>query len=184
MASALVVVDVQNDFCEGGALAVAGGTAVASALAELLRSPAGYDFVVATRDWHIDPGAHFSEEPDYAGSWPPHCRAESPGARLRPELDRVRFAEVFDKGHYSAAYSGFEGVSAAGAKLGDWLRERDVGPVDVAGIATDFCVAATALDAARAGFEARVLLAYCASVRPDGAAEARRRLEPSGVVFA
>ncbi|MGL6235466.1 MAG: isochorismatase family protein [Segniliparus sp.] len=188
MARALVVVDVQNDFCEGGALAVSGGAAVASGLAELLRSGsparAGYGFVVATRDWHIDPGPHFSDEPDYVDSWPPHCRAESLGAQLRPELADVRFDAVFDKGHHSAAYSGFEGVGPSGAKLGDWLRERSVDSVDVVGIATDFCVAATARDAAEAGFTARVLLAHCAAVRPDGGAAAKQRLEPAGVVFA
>ena len=188
MARALIVVDVQNDFCEGGALAVSGGAAVASGLAELLRpdsaARAEYEFVVATRDWHIDPGPHFSDEPDYVDSWPPHCRAESLGAQLRPELAGMRFDTVFDKGHHSAAYSGFEGVGPGGAKLGEWLREKGVDTVDAVGIATDFCVAATARDAAESGFTTRVLLEHCAAVRPDGAAEAKQKLELFGVVFA
>ncbi|ADG98283.1 isochorismatase hydrolase [Segniliparus rotundus DSM 44985] len=185
MATALIVVDVQNDFCEGGALAVAGGSAVAAGLAELLRSPGrgGHDLVVATRDWHIDPGAHFSATPDYVHSWPPHCRAGSPGAELRPELADARFDAVFDKGHHSAAYSGFEGSDQSGTALEAWLRERDVGGVDVVGVATDFCVAATALDAAKAGFATRVLLDRCAAVRPQAVPRTRQKLARHGVVL-
>ncbi|GAB3701179.1 nicotinamidase [Mariniluteicoccus flavus] len=163
---ALVVVDVQNDFCEGGSLAVAGGTAVARRVTELLRGDHGYDHVVATRDHHIDPGAHFSATPDFVDSWPPHCVVGTPGVELHPELAYDGFEAVFDKGEYAAAYSGFEGV-CDGTGLAQWLRDRGVEEVDVCGIATDFCVRATALDAAREGFTTTVLLDLTAAVHPD-----------------
>ncbi|HHX86263.1 MAG TPA: isochorismatase family protein, partial [Actinomycetales bacterium] len=133
----LVVVDVQNDFCEGGSLAVTGGAAVATRIAALLSGDHGYRHVLATRDHHVDPGDHFSPEPDYVDSWPPHCVAGTPGALLRPELADVTFDAVFDKGAYTAAYSGFEGADAAGTGLGDWLARRGVDAIDVVGIATD-----------------------------------------------
>ena len=168
MTRALIVVDVQNDFCEGGSLAVAGGAAAASGIAELLASAHGYDTVVATRDHHIDPGAHFSSTPDYVDSWPPHCVAGTPGARFHPNLGSPRFDAVFDKGDLAAAYSGFEGTDrATGAGLADYLRAAGVEQVDVCGIATDFCVRATALDAAAEGFDTSVLLALTAAVAPD-----------------
>lgn len=165
MSRAAIVVDVQNDFCEGGSLAVAGGNAVAERLAGYLPS-AGYDVVVATRDHHIDPGAHFSAEPDYVDSWPPHCVAGTPGAELHPALSGYPFDAVFDKGEYAAAYSGFEGF-ADGTSLADWLAAHDVTEVDVVGIATDYCVRATALDAAATGRPTRVLLDLTAAVAPD-----------------
>src|ERR1022692_450842 len=123
---ALLIVDVQNDFCEGGSLAVTGGSAVASAISRYLGGPAGsqYAHVAATRDHHIDPGAHFSAEPDYASSWPPHCVAGTRGADLHPDLDVSRIEEVFSKGEHAAAYSGFEGIITAGERLAAWLRER------------------------------------------------------------
>lgn len=163
---ALVVVDVQNDFCEGGSLAVTGGAQVAAAIADYV-ALADYDAVVATQDWHIDPGAHWSETPDYRESWPVHCRAESEGAAFHdgfaPVVDRLD--AVFRKGEYEAAYSGFEGRLAGGEEmLAAWLSERDIGHVDVVGIATDHCVRATALDAAAAGFTTRVLLGMSAGV--------------------
>jgi nicotinamidase/pyrazinamidase len=157
---ALVIVDVQNDFCEGGSLAVDGGTAVARAITKYLAGPdsAGYDHVVASHDFHVDPGAHFSAHPDYTASWPAHCVAGTAGAQFRAELDTSRIEEIFRKGAYAAAYSAFEGTSAAGATLRDWLIERAVTDVDVVGIATDYCVRATAVDAASAGFATTVLL--------------------------
>ena len=166
MSRALIVVDVQNDFCEGGSLAVAGGAAVAERVAELLAGDHGYDHVVATRDHHIDPGTHFSETPDYIDSWPVHCVAGTPGAELHPALARTPFDAVFDKGEYAAAYSGFEGASA-GTSLADWLVDRRVVAVDVCGIATDHCVRATALDAVQDGFATRVLVDLTAAVSPD-----------------
>src|SRR5205823_4194767 len=142
------VVDVQNDFCEGGSLAVDGGAAVAERITAYMRDHArDYDVVVATRDYHRDPGAHFSDDPDYRESWPPHCVIGSEGAAFHPALDASRFAAVFSKGLDSAAYSGFEGRSGSGEALGEYLTERGVDRVDVAGIATDYCVVSTALDA-------------------------------------
>ena len=167
---ALIVVDVQNDFCEGGSLAVAGGAEVARQVAALLAGDHGYDRVVATRDHHVDPGDHFSDHPDYVDSWPVHCVAGTAGAELHPNLAGTTFEAVFDKGEYAAAYSGFEG-RADGVPLGDWLRERDVAEVDVCGIATDYCVRATALDAAGNGFATTVLLDLTAAVAPANTAE-------------
>ncbi len=163
MTHALVVVDVQNDFCEGGSLAVPGGAGVAAAISAHV---AAYDYrhVVATRDHHVDPGEHFSPAPDFVVTWPAHCVAGTPGAAFHPAFDTQRVEEVFDKGERAAAYSGFEGVDAAGADLADWLRARGVSGLDIVGIATDHCVRATALDAARRGFETRVLLGLTAGV--------------------
>ncbi|WP_214366650.1 isochorismatase family protein [Pseudonocardia sp. H11422] len=183
MGRALIVVDVQNDFCEGGSLAVTGGAAVAASILRYVRD-AGYDHVVATRDHHIDPGAHFSDNPDYVATWPPHCRAGTPGASFHPALDVARVEAVFDKGHHSAAYSGFEGAEPTGTTLRDWLRERGVDAVDVAGIATDHCVRATALDAAAAGFATTVLLEHCAGVAPQTTERALDELRAAGVTVA
>ena len=163
--TALIVVDIQNDFCEGGSLAVAGGAAVAAAVTDLL-TESRYAAVIATRDYHIDPGAHFSSTPDYVDSWPPHCRVGTPGAEFHPDLDTTHIDEIFSKGEYSAAYSGFEGAAHDGAALSDWLHERGITAVDVVGIATDHCVRATALDAAANGFTTRVLLDLTAGVAP------------------
>ena len=179
---ALIIVDVQNDFCEGGSLAVAGGTAVARSISSLLASADhGYDHVVATKDYHIDPGSHFADEPDYVHSWPRHCVAGSTGAEFHPDLATGPIAAVFRKGAHAAAYSGFEGTDDAGTPLADWLRAHDVARVDVVGIATDYCVRATAADAARGGFGTRVLLGLTAGVAPGTTAEAITSLRDGGV---
>jgi nicotinamidase/pyrazinamidase len=179
---ALIVVDVQNDFCEGGSLAVAGGSAVAAAISEYLAAGGdGYAHVVASRDYHVDPGDHFSDHPDFAGSWPPHCVVGTPGAQFHPRLDTSHLEAVFSKGAYAAAYSAFEGADGAGTPLADWLRERDVDTLDVVGIATDYCVRATALDAARGGFATRVLLGMTAGVAPVTTREALDALRTAGV---
>jgi nicotinamidase/pyrazinamidase len=180
---ALIVVDVQNDFCEGGSLAVAGGAAVAAAVSQRIRTGA-YDHVVATRDHHVDPGAHFSATPDYVDSWPPHCRVGTPGASFHPDLDVAGIEAVFDKGRHAAAYSGFEGAEPGGTVLRDWLAERGVTAVDVVGIATDHCVRATALDAAAAGFATAVLLDHCAGVAPDTTERALDELRAAGITCA
>ena len=166
---ALVVVDVQNDFCPGGALGTARGDDVASKIAALLSDGDDqgneYTHIVATQDWHIDPGAHFSEEPDFIDSWPVHCVADSEGAALREPIAEFAFDEFFRKGEYEAAYSGFEGASISEkALLADWLRARDVSEIDVVGIATDHCVRATVLDALKEGFKVRVLRDMCSPV--------------------
>ncbi|WP_432506266.1 nicotinamidase [Kineococcus arenarius] len=190
MTRALVVVDVQNDFCPGGALGVAGGDEVAAATSQLLaRGGIAYDHVVATQDFHVDPGAHFSDTPDFVDSWPPHCRAGSYGALLHDALDTSRVEAVFRKGQYAAAYSGFEGtttsVTAEGGELvtglADWLRERGVDEVHVVGIATDHCVRATALDAAREGFRTTVLLGLTAGISAATVEPALEQMRAAGV---
>ena len=174
---------MQNDFCEGGSLVVAGGAQVARAISGYLSGPdrGGYAHVVATQDYHIDPGAHFSAAPDFVGTWPPHCVAGTPGAEFYPDLDTSGVEAVFRKGQHAAAYSGFEGFDDHGTPLGDWLRGHDVDEVDVVGIATDYCVHATAADAARAGFATRVLLDLTAGVAPESTAKAIEDLRADGV---
>lgn len=176
---AVLVVDVQNDFCEGGSLAVAGGGAVARGVSERLAA-GGYAHAVATRDQHIAPGAHFSATPDYAASWPPHCVAGTPGAEFHPDLDTAHLEAVFDKGEHAAAYSGFEGHSA-GQPLASWLREHGVDAVEIVGIATDYCVRETALDAARLGFDTTVQLDLTAGIAPDSVARTLDELTAAGV---
>lgn len=165
---ALIVVDLQNDFCEDGALAVSEGHAVAASVAELLASEHDYHVVVATRDHHIDPGQHFSSTPDFVNSWPRHCVAGTHGAALHPALSSARFEAVFDKGDYHAAYSGFEGSDRlTGTDLASYLRRAGVQTVDVCGLATDYCVDATAMDAVAAGFDTTVLIGLTAAVAPS-----------------
>ncbi|WP_225802887.1 isochorismatase family protein [Streptomyces sp. NK15101] len=190
MHRALIVVDVQNDFCEGGSLAVTGGADVAAAITDLVGQTAGtsYRHVVATRDHHVDPGAHFApagEAPDYESSWPVHCVAGTEGVGFHPNFAPAvasgAIDAVFDKGAYAAAYSGFEGYDENGQTLADWLRSRDVTEVDVVGIATDHCVRATALDAAREGFRTHVLLDLTAGVAEETTARALEELRTAGV---
>jgi nicotinamidase/pyrazinamidase len=198
MRTALIVVDVQNDFCEGGSLAVAGGAAVAAAVSEHLEDHHGdYAAVAATQDWHIDPGAHFSDEPDYVQSWPVHCVAESRGAHFHPDLDTDWIQAWFRKGEHSAAYSGFEGLLAPDAdvpmgddedvddepdvSLDDWLREHEIEAVDIVGLATDHCVRATALDAVEAGYDTRVLVELTAGVAAESTERALREMAAAGV---
>ena len=186
---ALIIVDVQNDFCEGGSLAVAGGAEAARLISEHVAAHGGeYAAIVATADWHDNPGAHFSDHPDFVQSWPAHCRVGSDGALFHPNAERA-FEDVqaiFRKGHHSAAYSGFEGFTVEADRrvgLADWLRDRAIEEVDVVGIATDHCVRATALDAANEGFETRVLLDLTAGVAPDTTERALRELETAGVAL-
>lgn len=185
---ALIVVDVQNDFCEGGSLAVNGGADVAFAIAEVLAQwqdadprSREYDAVVATRDHHIDPGEHFSETPDFVTSWPRHCVAGTDGAAFHPNLDPQPFDAVFNKGEYSSGYSGFEGKSHDGVPMADWLREHEISEVDVVGIATDHCVRATALDAKAAGIDTTVLLDLTAGVSRPTTEKALAELREAGV---
>ncbi|MGY1712376.1 isochorismatase family protein [Geodermatophilus sp. SYSU D00758] len=181
MTRALLVVDVQNDFTEGGSLAVDGGAEVAARITEHLRtSGEEYEHVVATRDHHVDPGGHFAEAPDYVDTWPAHCVVGSGGEELHPRLDRGPIEAVFDKGEYAAAYSGFEG-RADGVALADWLRARGVDAVDIAGLTADHCVRATALDAVREGFATRVLLPLTAGVTEATTEAALDQLRGAGV---
>ncbi|RCW42898.1 nicotinamidase/pyrazinamidase [Halopolyspora algeriensis] len=177
MSKALIVVDVQNDFCEGGALAVPGGAGVAGAISEHM-ARTNHDHIVATRDYHIDPGGHFSDEPDFVRSWPVHCVAATAGAAFHPELDVAPVQAVFSKGQYSDGYSGFEGNG-----LARWLAGHEVDRVDVVGIATDHCVRATALDAAREGFATSVLLGLTAGVSRSSVDAALDELRQAGVTL-
>jgi nicotinamidase/pyrazinamidase len=165
---ALIIVDVQNDFTEGGSLAVAGGAGVAGAITDHVHAHrTDYVAIAGTRDWHVDPGLHFSDHPDYVDTWPRHCVVGTDGAWSHPALDTGAVDAWFTKGEHAAAYSGFEGATDSGGErvgLGAWLRERQVEAVDVVGIATDHCVRATALDAVSEGFSTRVLLTLTAGV--------------------
>lgn len=186
MHRALIIVDVQNDFCEGGSVAVAGGADVAAAITDLVGAPtAGYRHVVATRDCHIEPGDHFSPNPDFEHSWPPHCVAGTEGVGFHPNLAPAvasgSIDAVFDKGAYAAAYSGFEGADENGRSLAEWLRERQVTEVDIVGIAADHCVRATAQDAAREGFRTKVLLDLTAGVAHRTMERAMTQLREAGV---
>ncbi|MBU2669699.1 isochorismatase family protein [Actinoplanes bogorensis] len=182
MTRALIIVDVQNDFCEGGSLAVAGGAAVAAGIS-LVLDKAGdrWDHVVATKDWHIDPGNHFSDHPDYTDTWPAHCVVGSSGAEFHPELATGKIEAVFHKGEHKAAYSGFEGHTDSGETLTAWLRERDVTEVELVGIATDHCVRATALDAKAEGFATTVLLELTAGVAAATTATALEQFRDAAI---
>lgn len=194
MGRALVLVDIQNDFCEGGSMGVEGGGAVASRAAEriLADRPGGghghrdYDAVVLTADWHHDPGEHWATDgdPDFATSWPVHCAADTPGADFHPALGPAlgHVDEVFRKGMHDAAYSGFEGVAAGDGRSGlaDWLRRRGVTHLDIGGIATDYCVRATVLDALGEGFAVRLLTDTIAGVAPETTEAALAEMRAGG----
>lgn len=188
MSRALIVVDVQNDFCEGGSLAVDGGAAVAERISAYLRDQAHqYATVVATRDWHIDPGEHFADgEPNFETTWPVHCAADTHGAEFHPAVDsHVDFAKavniVFSKGQYSAAYSGFEGTDPGGGTLDAHLKAHEVDSVDVVGLATDHCDKATAVDALELGYRVRLLTDMCAGVAPETTEQALTDMQAAGV---
>ncbi|MCM3662211.1 isochorismatase family protein [Georgenia satyanarayanai] len=180
---ALLVVDVQPTFCEGGALPVAGGTAVAQAVAAYAAAYRDrYALVVTTQDWHIDPGRHFAtppEEPDYVDTWPPHGVAGTAEAELHPALADLAPDASVKKGQYAAAYSGFEGTDGEGRTLAQLLDGVDA--VDVVGLAESHCVKETALDAVRAGMSARVLSDLTAPVTPEQGELARAQLREAGV---
>jgi nicotinamidase/pyrazinamidase len=183
MTRALIIADPQRDFCEGGSLGVAGGAAAVSRIDSLLKGDHGYDYLIATRDHHINPGLHFADEPDFVNSWPPHCVVGSPGSEFHDNLTFRDFSAVIYKGHYAPAYSAFEGVTADGEKLSRWLLDRGVDQVDVCGIATDYCVRDTALDAVRDGFETTVLLDLTAAVAPDRIPEISAELKAAGIAI-
>jgi nicotinamidase/pyrazinamidase len=186
---ALLVVDVQNDFCEGGSLPVAGGAEVARRISEYVTGHADdYAAVVATADWHDDPGEHFAQDPDFIDTWPSHCRIGTDGARFHPAagpaLDHVQ--AVFRKGDHAAAYSGFEGFTTVGHQrvpLAQWLRDRAVEQVEIAGLATDHCVRATALDAVSEGFGTTVLVDLTAGVSPQTTEAALVAMREAGVLL-
>lgn len=193
--TAFVVVDAQNDFSEGGSLAVDGAIAAYRATYMHLAGRAGkYAVLVTTRDNHIDPGDHWSEDPDYADTWPRHCAAGEPGSEIHPEM--VRALDYFaatnpqavridvTKGEFEAAYSGFEGKTEAGVPLADALRAADVTHLEVVGVATDHCVRATVLDALREGFEVTVHANQIAAVDAGRGAKALREMADAGAGIA
>jgi nicotinamidase/pyrazinamidase len=186
MTRALVIVDVQNDFTEGGALGVTGGAAVAAGITEHLRAnPDAYDVVIASRDWHDadnDNGGHFAleGEPDYVTTWPRHCMAGTEGAEYHPDIDTGLIDIHVRKGQGVPAYSIFEGITDDGRRLVTALDELGVTDIDVVGIATDYCVLASARDALAAGRRVRVLSDLVAGVAPESSAAALRDLSAAG----
>jgi nicotinamidase/pyrazinamidase len=193
MSKALFIVDVQNDFTEGGALGVAGGDAVAERITRYLAAHSGeYSLIVASRDWHDadnDNGGHFAAgEPDFVDTWPPHCVGGTEGAEYDPGLDTSAVTHHVKKGQGKPAYSVFEGTTDAGQTVAELLDEHGVIDVDIAGIATDYCVRASGLDAVEHGRHVRVftdLIAGVAAESSDAAlaelAHAGAELAPSGV---
>jgi nicotinamidase/pyrazinamidase len=185
MRNALLVVDVQNDFVEGGSLPVQGGQQVAALISRHLRHfKFEYHFVAATQDYHEDPGTHFSDNPDFHDSWPPHCVAGTPGAAFCPPITNLvrekLIQAVVRKGQHAAAYSGFEGVDPRGHPLLEVLKEQRVDHIDICGLATDYCVRATALDARKYEFQVRVLVNLCAAVNPETGQQAMDEMKAAG----
>lgn len=175
MPRALVIVDVQPTFCEGGALPVTGGNKIAEDVAAFVDAHRDeYQLIVTTQDWHIDPGPHFSETPDFVDTWPPHGVAGMAEAELHPALANVNADVTIKKGQYEAAYSGFEGTTDDGTTLEQALRAADITDVDIVGLAESHCVACTAVDAARADFKTRVLRKLTAPVTAELGASARQ----------
>jgi nicotinamidase/pyrazinamidase len=185
MRNALLVVDIQNDFVEGGALPITGGRNVASQVSRHVRHfKSEYAFVVASRDYHEDPADHFSPTPDFLTTWPNHCVIGTQGAALcTPIFNLVReklIQAVVDKGRHAAAYSAFEGVDSRGHPLYDVLREARVDHIDICGLATDYCVRATALDARKHEFQVRVLVNLCAAVNEATGLQALEEMKAAG----
>lgn len=200
-AKALIVVDVQPTFCEGGELGVTGGNAVAARIADFVTAHRGeYAYIATTQDWHINPGSHFSATPDYVDTWPPHGVAGTPNAALHPLVAALGVEHHFKKGQYQAAYSGFEGVEdnsdrvqsreefaalkAAGNTLAYALQDSGVDHVDVVGLAESHCVKETAIDAAELGYSTTVLTDLTAPVSQDQGAAARVAMKAAGVELA
>lgn len=180
--TALIVVDVQPTFCEEGALGVEGGNAVAGRIAEFVEERRGeYDLIITTQDWHIDPGEHFSDTPDFVDTWPPHGVAGTPEAELHPALVELEADHAIKKGQYEAAYSGFEGQDEDGRDLAQILHEAKIAEVDVVGIAESHCVLRTSLDAVDEGMRVRVFTDLTVPVTEDQGVEAREHMAAAGV---
>jgi nicotinamidase/pyrazinamidase len=187
MSRGLLIVDVQNDFTEGGALGVDGGAAVAQRITDHLAAHGGdYALIAASRDWHDggnDNGGHFATDaaPDFTVTWPVHCVGGTPGAEYHPALDASAIEVHVKKGQGRPAYSAFEGVTDDGRSLAEVLAERGVTDLDVVGIATDYCVRASALDALESGERVRVLTDLVAGVAPATSAAALEEFRSVGV---
>ena len=188
MSKALFVIDVQNDFCEGGALACQGGAQVAGGITAYLKASKGdYDFVIASRDWHTpnsENGGHFpaqGNQPDFVNTWPLHCLAGESGAEYHPNLDVSLIDIHIKKGQGQHGYSIFEGVSDSGERIQDLIQRLEITEVDVVGIATDYCVRASALDAKHFGLEVRVITSLTAGVSATSTEAAVDDLVDAGV---
>ena len=186
----LLIVDVQNDFCEGGALGVEGGQAVAAGVSAWLRDHADdYSVILASRDWHNggdDNQGHFAAdgaEPDYVSTWPVHCVAGTPGADYHPDLELGAVTHHITKGQGKPAYSLFEGIGDEGQSATGILLDAGVQSLDVVGIATDYCVRASALDAKAAGFQVRVLTDLVAAVAESSGTATLDELSQAGVTL-
>jgi len=190
MTRALFIIDVQNDFTEGGALGVEGGAAVAAGITRHLAAhPDRYDGVFASRDWHNgtdDNGGHFATDaaPDFVDSWPVHCVAGTPGAEYHPALDTAGIDVHVKKGQGVPAYSIFEGTTDDGRSVAEVLDDLGIDEVELAGIATDYCVRASGLDALSAGRRVTVLTDLVAGVAPASSASALDELESAGATLA
>ena len=184
MSKALFIVDVQNDFTEGGALGVDGGDAVAERITRFLEAHAGeYAVIVASRDWHDgdnDNGGHFHPEPDFVDSWPVHCVSGTEGAEYDPGLDTAAVTHHVKKGQGVPAYSLFEGMTDEGVTVAHLLEEHGVVDVDVTGLATDYCVRASALDAIEHGRHVRILTDLVAGVAPESSEASLAELAHAG----
>lgn len=187
MAKALFIIDVQNDFCEGGSLAVKGGAAVAAGITELLGNhPSEYDFVIASRDWHDagnDNGGHFApagQSPDFVHNWPVHCVSGTHGAEYHSNLDPSKIDFHIIKGMGKPSYSIFEGETTEGKPLAELLTELKISQIDVVGLATDYCVLASSLDAKKAGFDVTVLTRLIAGVAEESSNAALERMSSVG----
>ncbi len=184
---ALLIVDVQNDFTEGGSLAVKGGNVTATAITDFVRENRGeYSLIIASRDWHSptgDNGGHFAAKPDGVTTWPPHCVQGTTGAAYNPAIETSLIDVQIYKGDGVPAYSAFEGQTPGGAPLDGVLKKAGVSNVDIVGIATDYCVRATALDAQRAGYAVRVFSNLCVGVNTDSSIAAIREMADAGITI-
>ena len=179
---ALLIVDVQPTFCEGGALGVVGGNDVAERIADFVTEYEDeYEIIVTTQDWHIDPGEHFSDDPDFVDTWPPHGVAGTAQAELHDAIAALPFDDSVKKGQHAAAYSGFEGVNKSGDTLEEILRRADITDVDVVGIAESHCVKDTALDALDLGWPTRVFEDLTVPVSAELGEAAREEMAQAGV---
>jgi nicotinamidase/pyrazinamidase len=179
---AIIVVDPQPDFFEGGALPVSGATRTAERIAKYLRARGDdYSMKIVTQDWHLDPGEHWSSDPNFVTTWPVHCAAGTDGANIHSSLANQSWDLVIRKGRNEGAYSGFEGVSENGLPLSDELTKADIHSVTVVGFATDHCVRATALDARSLGFDVEVMLDLCAGVAPETTRAAISEMTDAGI---
>jgi nicotinamidase/pyrazinamidase len=181
---AILVVDPQPDFFESGPLAITGAIRTAEMIAEFLRARGGdYAWRGVTQDWHLDPGGHWSEHPDFVETWPKHCAANSSGAAIHESLDGETWDVVIRKGLHGGAYSGFEGESQDGSTLEQVLKSAGVTELTIVGFATDHCVKATALDGRSLGFQITVALDLCAGVNPETTREAISAMREAGVTI-